>query len=129
MPHAADIHVLIVDDQRSMRALVKSCLQELGFKHFREASDGDQALAHLKIALPHLVISDLHMPLLDGLGLLAAVRDAAEMRHLAFIMLTSVGEVEQVRKAVELGVNNYLVKPFTLASLKRKVEAVIGPLQ
>jgi two-component system chemotaxis response regulator CheY len=129
MAVAADIHVLIVDDQRSMRTLVRSCLHELGFKNFRECGDGKEAWAALQTFAIDLVICDLHMPNLDGLGLLREVRQSPKHKGTAFIMLTSVGEVDQVKKAVELGVNNYVVKPFTLATLKRKIEAVVGTLQ
>ncbi len=95
----------------------------------RQGHGGAEALASLNVAPVHLVLSDLHMPNMDGLGLLGEVRKTPKLQKLAFIMLTSAGELDQVKKAVELGVNNYLVKPFTLGTLKRKVEAVIGVLQ
>jgi two-component system chemotaxis response regulator CheY len=129
MPFSADVQVLIVDDQRSMRTLVRGCLVELGFKDIHECADGVEALQYLVTRPSHLVISDMHMPRLDGLALLRRVRETPELKTTAFIMLTSVGEVEQVKAAVALGVNNYLVKPFTLATLRRKIEAVFGPLQ
>jgi two-component system chemotaxis response regulator CheY len=68
------------------------------------------------------------MPNLDGLGLLEAVRGKPEFKKIAFIMLTNRGDVELVRKAIALGVNNYLIKPFALGALKAKIEAVFGPL-
>jgi two-component system chemotaxis response regulator CheY len=76
----------------------------------------------------HLVISDLNMPIMDGLALLSAVRAEPRLSNTAFIMLTSSGDAEQVKQAIALGVNNYLVKPFTIGTLKRKIESVFGPL-
>ena len=128
MPVAADIDVLIVDDQRTMRSLVHTSLRELGFIRFRECMDGQDALDSLMTRPAHLVISDMNMPQLDGLGLLREVRARPALKNMAFIMLTARGEVELVRRAVALGVNNYLVKPFTLITLKKKIEAVLGPL-
>jgi len=128
MPIASQMSVLVVDDQRAIRALVKDSLQQLGVRLVGEAEDGEQALASLKQNPVHLVISDLNMPKLDGLGLLKAIRATPGIDKTAFIMLTSRGEVEMVRQAVELGVNNYLTKPFALGLLKKKIETVFGPL-
>jgi two-component system chemotaxis response regulator CheY len=128
MPIAAQMSVLVVDDQRAIRALVKDSLQQLGVRIIAEAEDGEQAFQAVKANPVHLVISDLNMPKLDGLGLLKAIRATEGVSKTAFIMLTSRGEVELVRQAVELGVNNYLTKPFTLGLLKKKIETVFGPL-
>jgi two-component system chemotaxis response regulator CheY len=68
------------------------------------------------------------MPRLDGLGLLRAVRAHEPIRGTAFIMLTGRADKELVQRAVQFGVNNYLVKPFTVQTLKEKIEAVFGPL-
>jgi two-component system, chemotaxis family, chemotaxis protein CheY len=128
MPQASLLQVLIVDDQRSMRSLVRNSLLELGCTKVVEAGDGVEALSRLAASPPHLIISDLNMPNLDGLGLLAKVRATPHLANIAFIMLTSRGEGEMVRKAIELKVNNYLVKPFALDGLRRKIEAVVGML-
>jgi two-component system chemotaxis response regulator CheY len=129
MPHASALSVLVVDDQRAIRALVRDSLQQLGCRNIREAEDGQHAMQCLMADPGHLVISDLNMPNMDGLGLLKAVRSTRGLEKLAFIMLTSRGEIELVKQAVQLGVNNYLTKPFTLGLLKKKIEAVFGPLQ
>lgn len=128
MSKAAALKVLIVDDQMTMRALVRTGLQQLGFKEFDEAPDGEEALRRMVAAPAHLVISDFNMPKLDGLGLLRAIRSHPPVRTAAFIMLTGRADKELVQRAVQYGVNNYLVKPFTVAQLKGKIEAVFGPL-
>ncbi len=128
MPIAADIEVMIVDDQRAMRNLVRTSISQLGCQHVTECADGREALAVLKERPVHLIISDLNMPEMDGLELLRAVRAEPNLMSIAFIMLTSRGEVDLVKQAIALGVNNYLMKPFTMAALRSKIEAVFGPL-
>ncbi|HEY0927384.1 response regulator [Brevundimonas sp.] len=128
MPAAAALHVLVVDDQQTMRSLVRNSLQQLGVREIREASDGEIALREVITRPAHLVISDFNMPNLDGLGLLRAIRAHPPIQTTAFIMLTGRADRELVQRAVQFGVNNYLVKPFTVAQLKEKLEAVFGPL-
>lgn len=128
MPAAAMLKVLVVDDQKAMRGLVRSSLAELGCRDVVECGDGQEALASLSHRQAHLIISDLNMPNMDGLQFLEAVRKEPAWAGVGFIMLTSRGEVELVKKAIALGVNNYLRKPFSLIQLKQKVEAVMGAL-
>ncbi len=128
MPAAASMTVLVVDDQLTMRSLVRTGLQELGFRDIREAPDGEAALRVLLTTKVQLVISDYNMPKLDGMGLLRAIRAHEPIRQTPFIMLTGRADRELVQRAVQYGVNNYLVKPFTVGTLKTKIEAVFGPL-
>ena len=128
MPAASAIHTLIVDDQASMRSLIRASMQQLGFREFRDAADGEIGLREMITKPAHLIISDFNMPNLDGLGLLRAVRAHPPTAGVAFIMLTGRADRELVQRAVQFGVNNYLVKPFTVAQLKGKLEAVFGPL-
>lgn len=128
MPAARELETLIVDDQRSMRTLVRSCLKDMGIERVVEAEDGMEALEILSVTRRHLILSDLNMPRLDGLGLLRAVRSNPQIAKTAFIMLTSRADTELVRQAVALGVNNYIVKPFTMDALRRKITAVFGQL-
>jgi two-component system chemotaxis response regulator CheY len=128
MPAASALHCLVVDDQLTMRALVRNSLQQLGVREIREAADGEIALREMVTKPAHLVISDFNMPNLDGLGLLRAIRAHPPTQSAAFIMLTGRADRELVQRAVQYGVNNYLVKPFTVAQLKEKLEGVFGPL-
>ena len=128
MPQASSISVLVVDDQLTMRALIRNALQQIGFKDIREAPDGEEALKNLLAKPANLVISDFNMPKMDGLALLRAVRSHPPIRQTAFVMLTGRADRELVQRAVQFGVNNYLVKPFTTAQLKDKLEGVFGPL-
>lgn len=128
MPAAASMTVLVVDDQQTMRSLVRTGLQELGFREIKEAPDGEAGLRVLLTTKVHLVISDYNMPKLDGLGLLRAIRGHEPIRATPYIMLTGRADKELVQRAVQFGVNNYLVKPFTVGTLKEKIEAVFGPI-
>ena len=129
MPAASALRVLVVDDQQTIRSLVRSGLQQLGVTTVTEAPDGEEGLRAMLTPLPpNLIISDYNMPKLDGLGLLRAVRSHEPIRTTAFIMLTGRADTDLVKRAVQFGVNNYLVKPFTVATLKEKIEAVFGAL-
>ncbi|HTK35661.1 MAG TPA: response regulator [Caulobacteraceae bacterium] len=128
MPEARLLRVMVVDDQASMRALVRNSLADLGCRNVIECADGQDAVNELQHGSPNLIISDMTMPRLDGLSLLKIVRANPRLNKVGFIMLTSRADVELVKQAVALGVNNYLVKPFSLGGLRQKVEAVVGAL-
>ena len=128
MPVAGAIKVLIVDDQNSVRQMTRMALEEIGFRHIQEAENGVQAMETAAVQPLDLIISDYNMPEMDGLGLLRAVRGHPVARKVPFIMLTGRGDRELVVKAAQAGVNNYLVKPFTAAILRGKIEQVIGKL-
>jgi two-component system chemotaxis response regulator CheY len=128
MPAAAAIKVMVVDDQTSMRAMIRRALQDLGFKDVRDKPSAQEALAAVKSDRLHLIISDYNMPEMDGLQFLEAVRTDAVIGKTVFIMLTGSSDKEIVQKAAALGVNNYVVKPFAPAALKEKIERVFGEL-
>ena len=128
MPAASALNVLVVDDQLTMRSLIRNSLQQIGVREITEAADGELALRSIITKPVHLVISDFNMPNLDGLSLLRAIRAHPPISKTAFIMLTGRADRELVQRAVQFGVNNYLVKPFTTAQLKEKLEAVFGTL-
>jgi two-component system, chemotaxis family, chemotaxis protein CheY len=129
MPAAAAIKALIVDDQLTSRALIRDGLQQLGISDIEMAADGEQGLKMMMQKPVHLVISDLNMPKLDGIGFLRAVRANPPTKNAAFIMLTGRGDKDMIATAAKYGVNNYLVKPFTQPSLRSAIEAVLGKLK
>lgn len=128
MPAAAALKVLIVDDQRSVRQVTRLALENFGVRMIHEAENGVAAL-HKALSQPiDLIISEFSMPEMDGLGLLRAVRGHPAVRKLPFILITRRGDRELVVVAAKAGVNDYLVKPFTEAVLRHKVEEVMGKL-
>jgi two-component system chemotaxis response regulator CheY len=128
MPAAAAIRVMVVDDQASMRAMIRRALQDLGFKDVRDRGSASEALTDVRNERVHLIISDYNMPDMDGLQLLEEVRKDPVIGKTVFIMLTGSSDRDLVQKAAALGVNNYVVKPFAPAALKEKIERVFGAL-
>ena len=129
MPLASALKVLIADDQQTSRLLIRSGLADIGISNVAMAKDGEEALSMLMQQPAHLVISDYHMPKLNGVELLRAVRANAPTKKSAFFLLTGVESKEFVQLAVSLQVNNYLKKPVDVPELKKKIEAVFGALQ
>jgi len=128
MANAMAIKVLVVDDQYSVRQMTRMALEEIGFRHIHEAENGVKAMETVTSQPLDLIISDYNMPEMDGLGLLRAVRGHPTVRKVPFILLTGRGDRELVVKAAQVGVNNYLVKPFTADILRQKIEQVVGKL-
>ena len=128
MPKASAVSVLIVDDQQSMRGICKYILTQLGFKDIIEAKSGRDALSKLESANVDLIISDWNMDDIDGLTLLKVIRKHPKTQAMPFIMATGRSDKEQVQEAIASGVNNYVIKPFDVTTMKKKIEAVIGAL-
>ena len=129
MPVASAIKTLIVDDQQTMRSLIRTSLHALGINQTREAPDGEEALRAM-LSLPvNLVITDFNMPKLDGLQLLKAIRAFPATKKVPFFILTGRGDRELVQKAAGLGANNFLIKPLTAPVLLKTLETVLGKLQ
>jgi two-component system chemotaxis response regulator CheY len=113
--------VLVVDDMKSMRNLIKACLGELGLTEISEATDGKMALALLRSKPFDLVICDWDMPTMDGLEVLRTVRSEERLAELRFIMLTANALGSKVREAIDAGVSDYVAKPFLPETLQKKV--------
>jgi two-component system chemotaxis response regulator CheY len=128
MPTAAELSCLVVDDQSTMRQLVRHGLASLGVRDVEDASNGEDGLRKVITRKTSLVISDFNMPGLDGIDFLRAIRAYPPIATTPFIMLTGRADRELVERAVQCGVNNYLVKPFNVQTLKEKIEAVLGRL-
>ena len=122
------MNVLVVDDYKSMIRIVRGLLNQLGFQNVDEAMDGPSALALIRSKSYGLVLSDWNMQPMSGLELLKTVRADDRTRSLPFVMVTAEAKAENVVAARQAGVNNYVIKPFTLAVLKQKLTTVLGEL-
>jgi len=120
-----NITILVVDDFESMRRIVKGTLKSIGFSNFIEAEDGVIALKKLEKEKIDLIISDWIMPNMNGLDFLKAVKGDDKYRHIPFIMVTAEGQRGNVLEAINAGVNNYIVKPFTPETLRGKIQKVL----
>jgi len=127
---AADksMNVLVVDDYKSMVRVVRGMLNQLGFVNIDDAPDGAAAMALLKEKDYGLVLSDWNMQPVTGLELLKQVRAEERTKKTPFVMVTAEAKVENVIAARQAGVNNYVIKPFTLAVLKQKLTSVVGEI-
>jgi two-component system chemotaxis response regulator CheY len=121
--------ILVVDDFSTMRRIVKNLLRQLGYENIEEAEDGAQAYSKLKNGGFGFVVSDWNMPNMDGLDLLKKVRSDPELKDLPILMVTAEAEKEKVITAIQAGVNNYVVKPFTGEILKEKMDKIFEKLQ
>ncbi len=119
-----DIRILIVDDMSTMRRIIRTILNQLGYTNIDEAENGKQALAKLKKEKYDFVITDWNMPEMDGLSLVKAIRSDPELKHIPVLMVTAEAKKENVIQALKAGVNNYIVKPFTPEVLKEKIEKI-----
>jgi two-component system chemotaxis response regulator CheY len=122
-----EMHVLIVDDYKTMLRIIRNLMKQLGFNNVDEATDGTAALQKLRDKKYDLIISDWNMDPMTGLQLLREVRADTKLKATPFIMVTAESKTENVIAAKEAGVNNYIVKPFNAATLKAKLQAVLGP--
>ena len=122
--------VLVVDDSKAVCLNLRSFLKDLGFPNVDMAEDGLVALEKLRADARGyiLIISDWRMDRMNGYELLKAVREDVKIKHLPFIMITAQNAPENVVLAKKAGVNNYIIKPFTIATLKQRMEAVLGAL-
>ena len=120
-----DMKILVVDDFPTMRRIVKTLLRQNGYTNFVEAEDGVQGFKMLEeIKDIEFIVSDWNMPNMTGLEFLKAVRADARFKHLPFLMVTAEAEKENIIEAVKNGVSNYVVKPFTGATLQEKLSKV-----
>ena len=120
------MHILIVDDYKTMLRIIRNLLKQLGFENVDEATDGTAALRKIRERPYGLVISDWNMEPMTGIELLREVRADEKVKGTPFIMVTAESKTENVIAAKQAGVNNYIVKPFNAETLKRKMNAVIG---
>ena len=121
-----DMKILIVDDFSTMRRIIKNLLRDLGFNNTAEADDGQSALPMLKTGEFDFLVTDWNMPGMDGLTLLKTVRADAKLADMPVLMVTAEAKRDQIVVAAEAGVNGYVVKPFTAATLKQKIERIFG---
>ena len=117
---------LIVDDFDSMRRITANQLRQLGAKRIVEAANGAEALRLLKSERITIILSDWNMPIMSGLELLQAVRTSSELSALPFIMITAEAERERVEQAIQAGVSELLVKPYTAARFADRLERAMN---
>ena len=128
MPYMQHLKVMVADDTSVSRMLLVDSLSQIGIKNVTLAGDGEQALKSLMASPCHIVFSDFNMLKLDGLQLLRALREYGLTRQTVFILVTGKGDRALIEAGRKFGLNNFLLKPFTVEGLKTCIEAVVGKL-
>ncbi|MEO9945534.1 MAG: chemotaxis response regulator CheY [Paraglaciecola sp.] len=123
-----NMKILVVDDFSTMRRIIKNLLKDLGFTNIQEADDGSTALPMLQQAAFDFVVTDWNMPGMQGIDLLRAIRADDKLKHIPVLMVTAEAKKEQIVAAAQAGVNGYVIKPFTAATLKEKLAKIFERL-
>ena len=116
---------LVVDDSLTMRRIIINALQRIGYNDAVEASDGKEALDKFDASIG-FVITDWNMPNMSGIEFARAIRSDAVRGSVPILMVTTRGAREDIVSAVEAGVNNYILKPFTPSVLKEKIDRLLA---
>ena len=124
MPADLNMKVLVVDDMSTMRRIVKNILKQLGFTNLEEAENGQDALAKLKTEPYGFVVSDWNMPIMMGIDLLRSIRADDQLKHIPVLMVTAEAQKENLMEAIQPGVSNYIVKPFTADTMQDKINKI-----
>ena len=118
---AKSMKVLVVDDSRTLRRLLIRELNGMGITLITEAGDGNEALAKLPNDKVDLMLLDMEMPELDGLGVLKAVKSDPKLSYLPVIMVSSADQFEKTVECLQIGAEDYLPKPFNPVLLRARV--------
>jgi two-component system chemotaxis response regulator CheY len=124
MPVDKNTKILLIDDFAKVRKITKNILENLGFKNIIEAEDGIEAIEILKNMEIDLILTDWNMPNISGLDLVKIIRNSEKLKHIPIIMISAEALKENIAKAINAGVDDYIVKPFTKSTLAQKIEKV-----
>src|SRR5271169_82666 len=124
-----DSDVLVVDDSAAIRKILQRVLRQTGMAihTIHEAGNGEEALNLLKEHKVQLILSDINMPKMDGLQLLASLKASGDWAQVPVVMITTEGGETKVAEAVKLGAAGYVRKPFTADQIKEKLAGILEP--
>jgi two-component system cell cycle response regulator DivK len=117
--------VLVADDKAAGRELIRTVLEQCGHSVF-EASDGAEAVRKARELLPDLILLDLHMPVLDGLGAFRELRADERFTATPIVALTASAMQGDRELAMSAGFTGYLAKPISLTVLRREINRLLG---
>ncbi|REL24399.1 response regulator [Thalassotalea euphylliae] len=115
------MRILVVDDMDSMRHVMIRMLKSIGYEQVEEAVNGIQALDLLKARQYDVIITDYHMPKLDGFGLLQRIRGNESLAHIPVLLVTCEDKRSEVELFIKAGVNGVMFKPFTANTLIKQL--------
>ncbi len=118
--------ILVVDDQQPMRKTIVYILRQLGYRNVTCAEDGDIAWTCINSRPVDLVLLDWNMPRMSGLSLLKRIRASEDYHKIPVVMITAEANEDHVVTAVQAGVTNYIVKPFSPGVLDKKIHEALA---
>ena len=124
MPADPNMKILVVDDMSTMRRIVKNIMKQLGFANVEEAENGQDALDKLRAETFGFVISDWNMPVMTGIDLLRAIRADEKLKAIPVLMVTAEAQKGNLIEAIQAGVSNYIVKPFSAEVVQEKMNKI-----
>ncbi|MGA2642795.1 MAG: response regulator, partial [Spirochaetia bacterium] len=125
MRNVNEIEVLVVEDSRTQAEQLSQTLEQAGYR-VRVAGNGAEALEAIRESRPHLIISDVVMPVMDGYTMCRAIKDDDTLSDIPVIILTSLSDSQDVIRGVEAGVDYYLTKPYRAEALLSEIETVLA---
>jgi two-component system chemotaxis response regulator CheY len=123
------MRILVVDDSSTMRRIIINALNKVGYSDYLEAGNGREGVDKLAAGPVGLIITDWNMPEMSGLEFIKAIRANEQTRNIPTLMVTTNAAQEDIAQAMEAGVNNYLVKPFTPDGIKEKIQLALKSAQ
>ena len=122
------LKILIVDDSSVMRKIVERSLRQAGLdlSEVLEASNGAEALAAMQKGAVDMILSDINMPVMDGLEFLKGLAALETAKDVPVVMITTEGSEARVVEALSAGAKGYLRKPFTADQIKERVMPLLG---
>jgi adenylate cyclase len=124
-PHGHRASILVVDDNAELRQTIVLKLELFGYNNVTTAADGESALALIRQHEFDLVILDIEMPRLNGFGVLKALKEDANRRHLPVIVSSGLDDLDSVVRCIELGAEDYLLKPLKTVIFRARVGATL----
>ena len=121
--------VLVVDDEDTVRSLCAACIRHgLGDDYeVLEAADGEEAMAAIEADRPDVILLDILMPEMDGFEVCRRLKESPETRDIPIVFLTALGEEKDVERALALGGDGYIVKPFNAVTLAAQISEILAP--
>lgn len=119
-------YILIVDDSVAMQKMIKTILNDAGNFVFITANNGIEGLKVCENRMVDLIITDWNMPKMDGLELIKNIRANESTKNIPLLMVTAEAKIDQVQKAINIGVNGFIIKPFVTKTLINKVTEVLS---
>ena len=116
---------LVVDDSTTMRRIIISTLNKVGYQDCAEACNGREGVEQLAAANVDMVITDWNMPEMSGIDFIRAIRANAATKDLPVLMVTTNAAKDDIVEAMRAGISGYVVKPFTAATIKEKIESML----